>query len=204
MKVLVLSPYADYLEPTIVKNGDDCIVRGEYCETSDWPLNVAWVVSFGYRKIIPERIIKKFDGRIVNIHCSALPFNRGAKPNFWSWFDDTPAGVTIHTVTPELDKGPILAQRRMFEDDFRLPGATLWTTYHDLHIAAAGLFASRWGAIKNGDDNRIFGAAIRSDEKGSYHKEGDEAPFFRCLSRGWNSPIYEVKQLGAIYRKTFK
>lgn len=203
MQTLVLSPYPDLIVPTISKSfktNDGSSTRSATLEVEDWP-EADWVVCFGYRKIIPDRIIRKFEGRIINIHCSALPYNRGAKPNFWSWFDGTPSGVTIHRVTPALDAGPILAQTILYEDDFRQPGATLRTTYEDLLVAAAGLFAASWKPIIQGG----FGpSGPIKNGPGTFHKEGDEMPFFRFLSRDWDAPISEVKQLGAIYRRAAK
>jgi methionyl-tRNA formyltransferase len=54
-----------------------------------------FILSFGLRKIISENIIKKLKKPIFNIHLSYLPFNRGAHPNFWSFIENTPAGVSI-------------------------------------------------------------------------------------------------------------
>ena len=39
-------------------------------------------ISFGYRKIIPKKILKKTKRPIINLHLSFLPYNRGAHPNF--------------------------------------------------------------------------------------------------------------------------
>jgi methionyl-tRNA formyltransferase len=196
MRVLVLGPESELLEKTFNKKRDVCISRSAYFEVSDWPIDVEWVVSFGYRKIIPRRLIEKFGNKIINIHCSALPYNRGASPNFWSWFDGTPNGVTIHRVTEGLDAGPILAQQLMYEDDFR-EKLTLFSTYNDLLVAASGLFAASWPAIRDGalEDKRFVAG------EGSYHQSGEEDKFMRFLPLGWHTPIQDVKTLGSIYRK---
>ena len=34
-------------------------------------------------------------GKIINLHISFLPFNRGYYPNLWSHQEGTPSGVTI-------------------------------------------------------------------------------------------------------------
>ena len=59
-------------------------------------LNVSFVVSYNYRYIIGEDVIKYMNNKIVNLHTSFLPWNRGANPNLWSFIDNTPKGVTIH------------------------------------------------------------------------------------------------------------
>ncbi|HUX61123.1 MAG TPA: formyltransferase family protein, partial [Ignavibacteriaceae bacterium] len=55
-----------------------------------------FIVSYGYRNIIGKPVLDKFQGRAINLHISYLPWNRGADPNLWSFFDNTPKGVTIH------------------------------------------------------------------------------------------------------------
>jgi methionyl-tRNA formyltransferase len=70
-----------------------------------------FVVSFGYRHILTKRLIDQLACPIFNLHISYLPYNRGAHPNFWSFFDNTPAGVTIHLIDAGIDTGPIVYQR---------------------------------------------------------------------------------------------
>ena len=48
----------------------------------------------------------------VNCHPAMLPEYRGVKPIFWAMRDDADRiGVTVHTMTPEIDQGAIVAQR---------------------------------------------------------------------------------------------
>ena len=195
MRVLILSPYGDLIEDTVRASGCICDIRGETTEVSDWP-QCHWVISFGYRKIIQKRTIEKFQGRIINIHCSLLPWNRGADPNFWSWFDDTPKGVSIHRIDEGIDTGEVLARAVVGDMDFRQP-ATLRTTYDDLLIAAAGLFKRKWPSIFSGD---IKSHEIVPSEKGSYHKVGDMEKFWRFMSKDYDTPIGDVRMLGELYR----
>jgi polysaccharide deacetylase family protein (PEP-CTERM system associated) len=48
-----------------------------------------------------------------NIHSSLLPRNRGMLPTFWSLFHGDPPGVTMHLMTPKLDAGGILLQKKI-------------------------------------------------------------------------------------------
>ena len=66
------------------------------------------VVSFGYRYILKGELVANECLPIVNLHISYLPFNRGAHPNFWAFFDSTPTGVTIHLIDEGIDTGDIL------------------------------------------------------------------------------------------------
>ncbi len=53
---------------------------------------------------------------IINLHISFLPWNRGAHPNFWSFYDDTPKGVTIHLIDEGIDTGAIIYQKEITFD----------------------------------------------------------------------------------------
>ena len=56
---------------------------------------------------LPSQKIKK----IINLHIGYLPYNRGAHPNFWSFMDNTPTGVTIHEIDKNIDTGKIIYQK---------------------------------------------------------------------------------------------
>lgn len=68
------------------------------------------IISYCYRYLITQDLIDEMDGNIINLHISYLPWNRGADPNYWSYFDNTPKGVTIHYINEKLDMGDIIAQ----------------------------------------------------------------------------------------------
>jgi len=72
-----------------------------------------FIISFGFRKIISENIIKKIKKPIFNIHLSYLPFNRGAHINFWSFIENTPAGVSIHKIDKGIDTGNIILRKKI-------------------------------------------------------------------------------------------
>jgi methionyl-tRNA formyltransferase len=77
------------------------------------------VVVAAYGALIPETLLERASW--LNIHPSLLPRWRGAAPverAIMAGDDET--GVTIHRTTPELDAGPIAAQRSFLigaEDD---------------------------------------------------------------------------------------
>ena len=50
----------------------------------------------------------------VNIHTGPLPTYRGMMPVFWQMYDRRRSiGITLHTMTPELDRGSVLLQREV-------------------------------------------------------------------------------------------
>ncbi|MDA9562461.1 peptidoglycan DD-metalloendopeptidase family protein [Candidatus Pelagibacter bacterium] len=71
------------------------------------------IISFGYRKIIKEKILKISKRPILNLHISYLPYNRGSHPNFWSFIMNTPKGVTIHEIDKKIDMGSIVFRKKI-------------------------------------------------------------------------------------------
>ncbi len=102
------------------------------------------VVLYGFRHLVPAEVLHASAARIVNLHISYLPFNRGAHPGFWCFFDGTPCGVTIHEVDAGLDTGPILAQEPVEIDVWSL---TFDEAYWRLREAIEKLFLARLDAI---------------------------------------------------------
>ncbi len=185
MKVLLLSPYPWKLDGVWT---DETILNVEGVPSdSDWNW-AEWVVSFGFRKIIPVRILKKFPKRIINIHISVLPWNRGSDPNFWSWFDKTPKGVSIHWITDKLDAGALLAQTYDGNSN-----GTLRTTYDHLHYLSRELLRTAWPRIKDGSLE-----GVPQEDGGTFHKKGEAQLWIDKLPSGWDTPVREVEKLGEL------
>jgi methionyl-tRNA formyltransferase len=70
-----------------------------------------FIISYNYSHILPKNIVNAFSERIFNLHISLLPWNRGYSPNFWSFMENTPKGVSIHQIDESLDTGEILVQQ---------------------------------------------------------------------------------------------
>lgn len=121
-------------------------------------------VSYTYRFILPESIIKALNHNVVNIHTSFLPFNRGADPNIWSIVDGNPRGVTLHYIDGELDHGSIIAQSIVPLK----PGDTLKTSYDALDKAAKELFKAAFTYYPFWK-----GMAKRPESEGTYHSLAD-------------------------------
>jgi methionyl-tRNA formyltransferase len=49
----------------------------------------------------------------LNLHPSLLPYARGKDPNFWTIVEESPFGVSIHHVTPDIDAGDVAFQREI-------------------------------------------------------------------------------------------
>jgi methionyl-tRNA formyltransferase len=124
-----------------------------------------FIISYNYRYIIKEDVISAYKDRIINLHISFLPWNRGADPNIWSFLDDTPKGVTIHLLDTGIDTGDILLQEKI---EFDPAIETLYTSYTRLHEMIQTLFKENWEAIKGGQIK-----PFRQVGKGSSHRISD-------------------------------
>ena len=73
--------------------------------------DVDFVVLAGFMRVLTERFIGRWDGKLVNIHPSLLPSYRGLHTHERALSDGVKLhGCTVHFVVPELDAGPIIAQ----------------------------------------------------------------------------------------------
>lgn len=77
------------------------------------------IVLAGYLRKVPDAVLDRYPGRIINIHPALLPryggkgfyglrVHRAVLEN-----GDRESGCTVHIVTPEYDRGPILAQEHV-------------------------------------------------------------------------------------------
>jgi methionyl-tRNA formyltransferase len=99
--------------------------------------------SFGYKQILPKNILKFAKRPIINLHMSYLPYNRGAHPNFWSFVNKTPSGVSIHEIDGGIDSGPIIYQKKFKFDYKRNKNLTFKFTYNSLFKELEKLFKKK-------------------------------------------------------------
>ena len=147
------------------------------------------VVSFGYRHILSSEVISTSRSEIINLHMSYLPYNRGAHSNFWSFYDQTPAGVSIHVIDSGIDTGPILMQKRVEFDSLEV---TFAQTYQRLFSEIELLFEM--------SAEELFSSPIQGRpqlEVGTFHAVKDLPLEFS----GWDSVISdEIPRLKKIRR----
>lgn len=68
----------------------------------------------GFMRILTPDFVRRFSGRMLNIHPSLLPKYPGLHTHARAIeAGDSEAGATVHEVIPELDAGPILGQARV-------------------------------------------------------------------------------------------
>tara|TARA_B110001454_G_scaffold4021_1_gene3659 strand:+ start:1179 stop:1757 length:579 start_codon:yes stop_codon:yes gene_type:complete len=75
---------------------------------------IKFICLAGFMKILSNNFIKKFDGKIINIHPSLLPKYKGLNTHQRAITNkDKFAGCTIHYVTAKLDSGKIIMQKKI-------------------------------------------------------------------------------------------
>lgn len=101
--------------PQFVFRAKDYASKAEYEEAIIKELQakeVEFIALAGYMRLIGTTLLKKFEGRIVNIHPSLLPAFPG-KDAIGQAFEAgvKVSGVTVHYVDEGMDTGPIIAQK---------------------------------------------------------------------------------------------
>ena len=73
--------------------------------------NIEFVCLAGFMRILSTAFVRKWEGRIINMHPSLLPAFKGLKPQAQALAAGVKvSGCTVHYVVPELDAGPTITQ----------------------------------------------------------------------------------------------
>ncbi len=72
------------------------------------------VALAGYMRLLSEAFVRKWEGRLLNVHPSLLPLHKGLDTHRRALLaGDEYGGCSVHLVTPELDSGAVIAQARV-------------------------------------------------------------------------------------------
>lgn len=98
------SAFRTKLEPDLEKELADALEK----------TGVELVVLAGYMRVLKEPLLRKFSGRIINIHPSLLPSFPGLK----AWKQAlqarvTQTGCTVHWVNETIDGGAVIRQAKL-------------------------------------------------------------------------------------------
>ena len=75
---------------------------------------INFICLAGFMEILSKTFIKKFKGKIINIHPSLLPKYKGLGTHARVIKNNEKfSGCTIHFVTPKLDSGKIIIQKKV-------------------------------------------------------------------------------------------
>ena len=75
---------------------------------------IKFVCLAGFMKILSKNFIKKFNGKIINIHPSLLPKYKGLNTHFRAINNKEKfTGCTVHYVSQKIDSGKIILQKKI-------------------------------------------------------------------------------------------
>ena len=121
------------------------------------------LVLAGFMRILTEGFVKRFGGRIMNIHPSLLPAFPGVDTHGRALQEGVKIhGCTVHFVTSELDHGPIIVQAAvpvLSGDDEERLAARVLEQEHRIYPQAIGWFLD--GKLKL-EGNRVTVSESRS------------------------------------------
>ncbi len=119
--------------PAFILNPKDYASKEEYEELIVEKLvenNVDLICLAGYMRIIGYVLLRKYEGKIINIHPALLPSFKGAHGIVDAYnYGVKVFGVTIHYVDSGIDSGKIIAQRAFEYED----GDTLSDVERKIH-----------------------------------------------------------------------
>jgi len=79
--------------------------------------NIKFLCLAGFMKVLSNNFIKSFGSKIVNIHPSLLPNYKGLNTHKRVLKNkEKYSGCTVHFVTPKLDSGKIILQKKIIID----------------------------------------------------------------------------------------
>ena len=177
------SPILDWL----INIGESVIQTSEKITPEFMYLHkINFIVSHGYLHILKKDILDLYPDRAINLHISYLPFNRGFDPNFWSFVENTPKGVTIHYLDEGIDTGDIIVQKKV---EFDTKQETLATSYEKLQLTIQDLFKKNWQDIKT-----IRCKRQKQVGNGTSHKVKDKINLNHLLEDGWDTPLCVLEE----------
>ena len=75
---------------------------------------IKFICLAGFMKILSKKFIKRFSGKIINIHPSLLPKYKGLNTHQKALKNnDKYSGCTVHYVTKKVDSGKIILQKKV-------------------------------------------------------------------------------------------
>jgi phosphoribosylglycinamide formyltransferase 1 len=120
------------------------------------------VVLAGFMRVLGEAFVRRYEGRLLNIHPSLLPAFPGLNTHQRALDAGCAvAGATVHFVTPELDHGPIVMQSAvpvLPDDSAANLAARVLATEHQIYPQAVRWFLEDRLLVTQGRVRQLDGA----------------------------------------------
>jgi phosphoribosylglycinamide formyltransferase-1 len=138
-------PYTDYP----AREAFDAAMEAKLSEAG-----AEFVCLAGFMRILSDGFVRRWQGRMINIHPSLLPAFKGTKVHEQAIAAGVRlSGCTVHYVTPALDSGPAIAQASVPvhpDDTAEALAARILEAEHKLYPLALKLIAEGRVRLENG------------------------------------------------------
>ena len=179
--ILLLSPIESEINSYFNENNINYFQTSDVLSLNNFRnQNIDIVISYRYRHILKKQHIDFFNGSIINLHSSLLPHNRGAHPNFWSFYENTPKGISIHYVDEGIDTGDIIFQKE-YELDTEM---TFKESYNFLDKNIKKYLIKNFTKILNKDI-----VPFKQVGLGTFHNAKDILPYTSKFPNLWDMKI---------------
>lgn len=132
------------------------------------------VVLAGFMRILTGGFVRRYQGRLLNIHPSLLPRHKGLNTHQRALEEgDREHGCSVHFVTEELDGGPVIVQSVLeiaADDTPERLAKRVHKLEHQIYPLAVSWFAQQRlrldaeGAMLDGQKLPACGLRLRSDQ----------------------------------------
>ena len=198
MNVLLLTgaPRSDRIKNFLMDRADSVVVYDqpltlEYCQKK----KIDFMVVHGYAPIIKTPVASAYRYKIVNLHNTFLPWGRGLMGNVWSFFEDTPKGVSLYFVDTGVDTGKIIAREQVkLSMDL-----TLKSSWDRLMDRLERLFMDQWEKIVSDNCEPVPQDSLGS--LGSFHNRRLSDQLLSIVGRDWNTSVQRIFELGVEYHR---
>jgi methionyl-tRNA formyltransferase len=106
------------------------------------------LLSVHFPYLVPAAVLALPTIGSYNLHPGLLPHGRGWHTVSWALLDGAPIGCTLHRMTVELDRGPIVDQREVVPVGLE----TAHELYQRVLAAELDLLAARWPDVRGWPD----------------------------------------------------
>jgi phosphoribosylglycinamide formyltransferase-1 len=125
-----------------------------------------YILLAGFMRVLGDDFVRRFNGRIINIHPSLLPVFPGLHTHEQALAQGVQwHGCTVHFVTPVLDHGPIIAQGAIpvhHDDTADTLAARLLPVEHQVYGQVLRWLAQGRVALQDDGRVRVAGQAHRA------------------------------------------
>ncbi len=126
------------------------------------------VVLAGFMRVLSDKFVARYEGRMLNIHPSLLPAYAGLHTHQRALADGVAHhGCTVHFVTADLDGGPIVARQQvpvLATDDEATLAARVLEAEHRLLPAVVRAFCDGKLSLADGNDARAGVSNLRAPD----------------------------------------